>query len=1210
MLNRIYIVIGLLAIMALAAAFIAPRFIQWSDYRDRMEILASGVLGTEVSIRGDIEFSLLPQPRLHFADVIVGDLEDPAATVAQVDAEFSLMDFLRDNYRVTKLVLNGPVVDLKVDESGLFGSGFDIKGAAGGGNVDVAEASIVKGSMRLRDERSGELYVAEEIDGVLKLGAIDGPYQFQGNLDYQDQRYNVRLNSSVADGDGNNRVSAFVQTEGGYSLAADGLLKPGIAPRFEGAITYRQKPPATDVADDIRGDLVLESKVNVSTDRVVLIGYTLQPDENRAGTRLTGAASIQLGARRSFDAVISGGVFALPPRDASEDLASLPYDFVRTLSELPPPIIPPMPGRIGVDLAEIGLRSFALRAVRLDAHTDGRAWAIDQFIAKLPGDTDVRASGTLNADEGRPAFSGQMSLSTERLDAVGQMWRKGGEVNPLFGMHAALSGRLMLAGNALGLSEAAFTLGEVSHSIGLRIGFGRERRLDVTGKFGVLSPNDSAALAALLPDLSSSPNFAISFPEGSFGLSSASADLFGLTGTKLVAEGQWSKDRISFNKLVADDLGGVSLDATLFARGTLAAPQIWGSGKVGAQSGSAPGLMALYDRLDIGAGVREKLALSAPAALDFELDQPDGGGSQTLALNGKLDTSTLSLRGQLAGGLLAASNGQIALNGTLESRNPDALTRQLGLGEAALFAPDEGLFVSGRLDGAMAQGFSVRVNASSGEDHLGFTGDIAVQPDDEIDGTGALNGYLSDASGLARIIGAGGLTLPGGSANARVHFEGERVLRLTEIDGQAGGNNFAGNISLTRTGGVGVVSGNLALDQADFAIVVKALSGPASMLKGDGAIWPDGPLDIGEQNRDSRGSIAISAPNLSVAGRDALTDARFNLQWDDSRLRLSRFTANLGGGQISGDVAICCSDKLTNKTLSGRVSLADVQLADVLPPALAEGLSGVVDGGVQFSGTGASLADLARNMTGEGSFSTRTLKVNQFDPQVFPAVASLDNLLEINGVALGQQITEGLNKGAFEAASGDGAFTIAGGVLRLANLSIDGNSGRIAGEVDVALETLGLSGNFVLTPRDFVDVNNLLNQNTARIVAQLDGTMLAPERTLDLDGLIATVQMRANENELARLEKLRAEDAARQKAAAEARNALIAAQRKRQEEEAAAAAAEAEKQRQAEEARQLQQQEQEPQPTPPQEPLDLGLPPPQLTPGNTINRPLFFTPLN
>src|SRR6218665_1086267 len=71
-LNRIYIVVGTLAIIILAAAFIAPNFIRWSDYRGRMEELATGMLGTPVTVRGDIEFTLLPQPRLHFDDVLFG----------------------------------------------------------------------------------------------------------------------------------------------------------------------------------------------------------------------------------------------------------------------------------------------------------------------------------------------------------------------------------------------------------------------------------------------------------------------------------------------------------------------------------------------------------------------------------------------------------------------------------------------------------------------------------------------------------------------------------------------------------------------------------------------------------------------------------------------------------------------------------------------------------------------------------------------------------------------------------------------------------------------------------------------------------------------------------------------------------------------------------------------------------------------------------
>ena len=114
MLNRIYIIIGTLAIVVLAGAFIAPYFIRWSDYRGRMEELATAMLGTPVTVRGDIEFSLLPQPRLHFNDVLVGSTEAPAATVEGVEAEFALVDFLRDNYTITRLVLRQPVIDFTV----------------------------------------------------------------------------------------------------------------------------------------------------------------------------------------------------------------------------------------------------------------------------------------------------------------------------------------------------------------------------------------------------------------------------------------------------------------------------------------------------------------------------------------------------------------------------------------------------------------------------------------------------------------------------------------------------------------------------------------------------------------------------------------------------------------------------------------------------------------------------------------------------------------------------------------------------------------------------------------------------------------------------------------------------------------------------------------------------------------------------------------
>ena len=59
MLNRLYIVVGIIAIALLAAAFVVPAFVPWGQFRDRFEAMATDALGAPVRIEGDIHFALL-----------------------------------------------------------------------------------------------------------------------------------------------------------------------------------------------------------------------------------------------------------------------------------------------------------------------------------------------------------------------------------------------------------------------------------------------------------------------------------------------------------------------------------------------------------------------------------------------------------------------------------------------------------------------------------------------------------------------------------------------------------------------------------------------------------------------------------------------------------------------------------------------------------------------------------------------------------------------------------------------------------------------------------------------------------------------------------------------------------------------------------------------------------------------------------------------
>ncbi|MBJ3783778.1 AsmA family protein [Devosia sediminis] len=1146
MLNRIYIVVGIFAIVVLAGAFLAPRFIQWGDYRDRMEVLATGVLGADVTIRGDISFSLLPSPRLAFTDVVVGDAEFPAATVGAVEAEFVLMDFLRDIYTVTALNLQTPVVYLTLDENGLLNSGVDPSGAGPG--VALGHTRIANGSIRLEDLRSAETFAITRLDGELRLASLVGPFQFQGGADYGGTRYDLRINSGTADAEGNTRVTSFIREAlGAFSLNTDGTLSTGAAPRFAGTMVYRQAPPEAERADEIRGDLVLESELTANTDRIVLTGYTLRPDENRAGMRLTGAASIRLGERRSFDAVVSGGVFSLPPRDATEVASELPYDFVRMLSEIPAPPIPPMPGRLGIDLAEIGLRGFALREVRVDATTDSTNWTLEQAVARLPGESELRLSGTLANEAGTVGFLGDASIAAGRLQALSQLWKRPIENNPLFNMAGSLTGRVMLAGDAFGLSNGRLVLDGQEHGFELRIGFGAEPRLDTVLTLGSLDAQRTAALLALVPDVASDTNFGISFPDGSFSITAAQVDVLGLPAMDLVAEAQWSPEAIRFSRLAAGDWGGVSLGSTARFSGTLTAPRVTGSGQLAVATADAPGLALIYERAGIPAGWQQGLAGVFPADLQFILADADSGSGQVFTLGGDAGDTALDLRLEMAAGLPGLATDDMRLVVSLEAQDGAAALAQFGWQGAPLFAGDDGLVASLFAEGGLDDGFDARLALSQGGQSLSYFGGLELADDGTVTGEGTVDVLLDQASGLAALAGAGSATLPGLEASAGIRFEGVRSLALDSISGVAGNIGFGGDIAMDRVGQLPGFAGQITADSLDVSGIAAALFGAEALIGTAEGVWPEGPLAVDTTRRPSRGDLVISAGRLTANGAPLMGQPSFNYVWNPEAMSLKNFSSEIGGGTLTLSLDHCCAGTLSQRTVSGQASLAGVDIDAIAPPEVAASLAGLVDGGVRFEGTGASLAEVMANMTGEGNFAIADFAVEALSPEVYPAIARLEDVLNTEADALETLISLALSQAQFTADAAQGAFTIAGGTLRLANFIVEGDGARLAGSLDMLLETLGLDGRFVMTPRDFADAEGLVQPDLARIILAVTGTVIGPQVSVDFSEIVAAILVRANELEVDRLETLRLEDEARQRAAAQERNRLIEEQRRRAE---------------------------------------------------------------
>ena len=1150
MLNRLYIVIGSLLILLIAFGFVAPYLIDWSDRRPQIESLASEALGTPVRIAGGIDIHFLPQPRVTIDGISVGPEDAPIASIDHAEAILSLTDFLRDRYSVTSLVISGAKVRIDIDETGKVKAPINLPETVNASNVSIANASLSQSAVTLNDARSGGSWSFDEIEGSLALTALRGPFGFNATGMFEGAPYQVRITTSQMNTDGGLQLALFLRAaEGDFSLSAEGLLETGAMAAFEGQLSFRQPPPSR--TGSVVGDLVMEADIDATAHRARLTNYILVPDENRASTRMTGAAQISFGATPHFNAVVSGGVVALAPRDARTSSAEDPYEVVRLISELPVPLVPPMEGEISVDIAELDLRAFALRDVRLDASASGTDWTVRTFAGKLPGDTAVGLTGTVGARDGKPWAEGRLTLETDRLDALVQLWKPPDENVPLFGINAGFDTGFSLDGGALKLMDGS------GHFDGGMIGFSGQipetgGALAIMADFGAFDRDQSRAFLASLPEIADDPGFASSFSGGSFEVSAESFTLFDLPGEKLSARGSWSGGSIKFSQVAAGEWGGASFTLSGgYAVGDK--PVITAGGRVilEGHAGNAA-LPVVYRQFGVAPQIQELIGRNLPMSLDLELAEPNDGNVQALTLKGRAGPGDLTLSANLGQGLVSYLRAPMGLRATLQADSPEALAAALGLDVA--LDTNGGATATLIAEGTPANSMDAQLTFSSPADKLQFTGSVIPSDLDDLRGRGKFEFDLAVPSLWGEVLGLGGFYLPGIKGVSEIAFSGGQSLTLSALNADAGGTSVRGDLVRTLEAGTPLYSGALTLGGVDIAGFPVLFTGGAALLNLEGGTWPDGPFAEADGARPTRGRISVTANSVVADGHALAGNTTFDVIWDARNTRLRGLRATVGGGTLTLDAGMCCTGTPGPRQLTGRLGLINVGLDALVPEAPAKALDARVSGSIQVSGSGETLAGIIGSLTGQGSFSARDIAIAGFNPGAFETIAASDTLLGLDAEQLAALVAEALSSGPFEAPQMDGVLSLAAGTLRADNLAASDAQGKLYGGVTFSLSDLGLGGSWTLAPNGNVGDGNLINESTGRIGAVLGGTITAPEHQLDLAQMVDTIQVRAYELEVERLETLRAEQEARARAAAEERARLMALEAKRQAEEAAAKA--------------------------------------------------------
>jgi hypothetical protein len=229
--------------------------------------------------------------------------------------------------------------------------------------------------------------------------------------------------------------------------------------------------------------------------------------------------------------------------------------------------------------------------------------------------------------------------------------------------------------------------------------------------------------------------------------------------------------------------------------------------------------------------------------------------------------------------------------------------------------------------------------------------------------------------------------------------------------------------------------------------------------------------------------------------------------------------AKFANGALEGSIAATLQD-----------GTADVAIRAALEGATLEALvwehgglpvaSGLLDGTVQVSGSGRSMAGLMASLAGNGSFAIREGRFNTLNPEALAMVMeAAEGAEEPNEEQARETFAIHFGSGALPFGQVAGSFAVAAGVVEMATVSIDTAAATLLAEASFDLNTLTLASDWIV--RAGGDAAAETTQPHVGIV--FSGPITAPERQTDLAPLLDLLRSRYMQRQLDELEALEKE---------------------------------------------------------------------------------------
>ncbi|SLN70195.1 AsmA family protein [Oceanibacterium hippocampi] len=1035
------------------AALVAPSFIDWNAHKPRIAGVVARETGLNPDLAGNVSLTLLPRPALSLGDVTLsgdrGDSPLRALTAERLDIRLALLPLLTGAIEAEDIVLVRPAMTVDL---GALASGRANDPLAG--TAALRRLQLENASLRLIDEDRGIDIAIPEIDGRFDARDSRGPFDLKGRLMLADEpaAFQVSIGRIGDDGSAalgaqllierpatgsirfNGRLGGRPGTGSGGGRSADGIALTGRL-KAEGpdgwALLAALPPLGALAADSPNAPLALDLTADLGLEggRLTLTGLSL-----RLGDMLAkGLVGVRFGQTPTVTASLE-----LNRLDIDRELARWPDSdragsFAGRLRQASVPEA--MHGSLSVAVGAINWRGQIVRQARFTAEAIHGRIAIGEASAFLPGDTELRADGTVENSAAGLAFDGKVRLRSSNIRGLAEWLGADSAAIPEDRLRQTqLAARLHIDHRAVALSKIDGIVdnsrlgGAATIALRSRPSFGLDIAIDRLNLDAYLAPASDAPATANMPRdafLARLAGF-----DSSAALQIGALTWHGVNLQNFALDAYLYNGALALNQLSVGDLSGLRASA---------------GGRVENLAGNPQFDIVFDGRTDSLARTARGLDLELPAHFkalrEARVNGKVSGRADRLSIDadGEINAADFTLQG-----FLGDPFGHVTYDGSVAVHTRDLA---LLLGPYARGFAGDGDNAELKIDGhGDEKAARLRASATVNRLEASFDGDLLVSPaaDSGLRGTLALRHPSLDTIPLPD-----GRMLPGpfGAAKLVAAVDaGSDGFRLDELVMTLGNSDAEGGLAIDWQGPRTTVAATLDARRLDLAPLVETLEREAGQEGGPaaGGGWPRSVIDFSSL-LGFDGTLTLHAAIVDL-GATALGDMAFDGALKAGRLEVRDWRAGLFDG------AMTASGSLDVATSPARVAFdfrLDNGAVDALPPPYDGMMIGKARGDLHLRGesAGRSIFQLVRSLDGEARISGRDGVLRGLD-----LAGLLDRRGERPGIAEARAlVAAALDGGETPFAHGGGAWRIERGVATTEPtvFSLDGARAILTGRVDL-----------------------------------------------------------------------------------------------------------------------------------------------------------------